>query len=91
MCIRDRLESIIGYKGVMAAMHRVGVLNKEDRFIAPGGSTNGMLTVEQAAARKADLKKDQGWVRRFSEGDVVAVNELKQLNRIITGDFESPL
>lgn len=85
----DALEGMVGYKAVMVAMHRVGVLNKEDRFIAGGGGTGGAMTREQAINRKADLMKDTGWTQRYMSGGTTERTEMLNLNRIITGDFES--
>ena len=84
------LEGIMGYKGIMTALHKVGVLNKEPNgLIGGGGANNGPMSREQAMARKQDLMKDEGWRNRHYAGDTRAREEMLNLNRIITGDFES--
>lgn len=83
------LEGLIGYKAIMTAMHRVGSLGKEASFITGGGDNKGAMTREQAHARKADLMADKAWQGRYLGGDTAARTEMLNLNRIITGDFES--
>jgi hypothetical protein len=85
----NELENLIGYKGIMTALHRVGSLGKEANFISGGGATGGAMTREQATARKADIMQDKAWVARYHNGDTAARAEMLNLNRIITGDFES--
>ena len=84
------LEGLVGYKAIMTAMHRVGILNKEDRFIVPPpGSDGSLMTREAAAARKTELMNDQAWVGRYMKGDREARATMLNLNRLLTGDFES--
>ena len=85
----NELENLIGYKAIMTAMHRVGALGKEANFIGGGGPNGGAMTREQATARKADIMQDKAWVARYHNGDTAARAEMLNLNRIITGDFES--
>lgn len=85
----NALESVTGYAAIMKAMHRVGVLNKEDRFVAGGNGSNGLMSREQASARKTELMADKAWTERYMKGDTQARGEMLNLNRIITGDFES--
>lgn len=84
------LENIVGYAGVMKAMHKVGVLNREPGgLITNDGKNSGAMTREQAIARKADLMRDSAWTKRHYDGDTAARAEMLNLNRIITGDFET--
>lgn len=84
------LEGMIGYAGVMKAMHKVGVLNREPNgLVTNSGGNGGAMTREQATARKSDLMGDKAWVGRYYEGGATERAEMLNLNRIITGDFES--
>lgn len=86
----NALENLVGYAGIMKAMHKVGTLNKEPNgLIGPSGNSTGAMTREQATARKADLMADTAWTARYLNGDVAARTEMLNLNRIITGDFSS--
>ncbi len=74
----------------MKAMHKVGVLNREPNgLLGSRGPNGGAMTREQATARKADLMRDAAWTKRHYDGDTAARAEMLNLNRIITGDFES--
>lgn len=83
-----KLEETLGYAGIMRAMHKIGILNKEDRFIS-GGQHQGPMTSAQAQARKTDLMNDKGWVKRYMDGDVSARQEMSSLNQVITGIYEA--
>ena len=86
----NALEGLIGYAGVMKAMHKVGVLNREPNgLVGNGGGNGGAMTREQATARKTDLMQDTAWASKYINGDATARTEMLSLNRIITGDFES--
>lgn len=85
----DALEQITGKAGIMFAMHKVGKLNLEDGFVGGGpAGNNGIITREQATARKKDLFADKAWVERHKNGDVKAREELLSLQRIETGVFD---
>lgn len=84
----NELENVTGYSAIMKAMHKVGVLNREDGFV--GGDLNrGMMTREQATARISALKDDKLWVDRYMKGDTAARAELLNLQRIQTGTFDT--
>lgn len=83
------MERTDGYAKTMEAFRQIGVLNGEAKFIGAGngpGGSNGVMTQEQAVARKGELMNDQGWVSRYMAGDVAANKELGDLLRIIVGD-----
>lgn len=81
------LEKAVGYAGVMKMFQKIGSAIGEDKFISQDGSNNkGILTREQAVARKAELMADDAWVKRYSAGDTAANRELTSLLVIITGD-----
>jgi len=84
------LEGLVGYAGIMKAMHKVGTLNREPNgLIGNQNGNGGAMTREQATARKSDLMQDKAWTKRYVDGDTAARTEMLNLNRIITGDFES--
>lgn len=83
------LENNVGYAKVMEAMRRVGELNGEAKFVGSGngpGGNGGIMTRDQAVARKAELMNDTGWVTRYTSGDTTANRELSDLLKIIVGD-----
>lgn len=81
------LESVIGYKGVMQAFHKVGKINGEHKFVGGGpGGDGATLTKEGASARLAELSADSGWRQRVLNGDAAALRERRALNIIISGD-----
>lgn len=82
----DALESVIGYDRVMEMFRAIGERLGEARFIAsgPASQTGGVMTREQAVARKQELMKDQAWVSRYLNGDAEASREMQALNRLIT-------
>lgn len=82
------MESRKGYAHVMDQFRKVGAAIKEDSFIQSGnqGLNNGIMTREQALTRRAELKKDEAWVKKVMAGDTAANRELMTLNTIIEGD-----
>lgn len=82
------LENVIGYKSIMEMFHKIGVSHGEDKFIAAdsGNPGNGLMSREQAQARKSELMADKSWQDRYMKGDVIARKEMRSLNVIITGD-----
>lgn len=81
------LEQAVGYSQVMRMFQKIGTAIGEDKFISQDGSNNkGILTREQAVARKAELQNDTDWAKRYLNGDTAAAREMTALNVIITGD-----
>lgn len=83
------LEKVIGYARIMEAFRKVGELSGEAKFIqnnAPNGDRNGLLTREQAIARKAELMADSAWAKRYMDGGSAEAREMRQLLVIITGE-----
>lgn len=81
------LEKEVGYAAVMKMFQKIGSAIGEDKFISQDGSNNkGILTREQAVARKAELQNDTDWAKRYLNGDTAAAREMTALNVIITGD-----
>lgn len=84
----SQLEGLVGYKAIMEMFHKIGTSMGEDKFVSsdsgnPGG---GIMSVDQARARKSELMADTNWTTRYTNGDVVARREMRALNVIITGD-----
>lgn len=82
------LEGVVGYKTIMEMFHKIGASIGESKFVDadsgnPGG---GLMSREQAQARKTELMGDSGWRTRYTNGDVVARKEMRSLNVIISGD-----
>ena len=80
------LEKTLGYSKVMDMFRNIGSKIGEDKFIVgnnPQGN-NGVMTTEQAEARKVELKNDPGFVTKFLAGDAEARREMLALDTILT-------
>lgn len=80
----DRLESALGYAGVMKFFHTLGSKIGEDAFISGDSkpSFGGALTPHAAQSRIAHLKADEGFTARFAAGDIDALDEMTQLHQM---------
>lgn len=86
------LENLTGYVGIMKALHKAGVINREPNgLVTNGGNNGGAMTREQAIARKGDLMRDTAWVARYHSNGATERAEMNNLIRIETGDFTSPM
>lgn len=83
----DTLEKMdgVGYAKVMELMRTIGTKIGEDKFISGGGPVPGVMTLEQAGTRKAELMGDKGFVDRWLNSDTLAIKELAALDYIIAG------
>ena len=84
----NTLEGAVGYSKVMEMFRNIGARIGEDRYIAndQGGTRpNGVMTANQATARKTELKNDPVWVKKFLDNDVEARREMEALDRLILG------
>ena len=82
----DTLEKMegVGYTKVMQMFLNIGQKMGEDAFVrntAPGGS--GVMSGEQAAARKAELLSDSAWTARYQSGDKVALREMLAVQTVL--------
>lgn len=78
------LESVIGYDKVMEMFRVISSKIGEDKFITPpAGGGSGIMSVEAAQARKAELGRDQEWVKRYLAGGTAEVREMTGLNTLI--------
>lgn len=83
------MEATDGYAKTMEVFRQIGMLNGEAKFVGNGGNgpnSNGIMTMEQAAARKAELMQDTAWVGRYMAGDVQATREMSDLIKLMVGD-----
>lgn len=81
------LEGQIGYAKVMEMFRSIGTKIGEANFIDGGkGPGNGIMTREQAVARKAELMADQAFSKRYLDGDAAAVREMTAVLTLITSD-----
>lgn len=83
----DALEGVVGYAKTMEALRKVGEISGEAKFIGGSGQTqDGIMTREQATARKAELMADQAWVKRYMDGGAPEGREMTALLTLIVGD-----
>lgn len=86
----DALENIAGYAKCMEALRKVGEISGEAKFISGSGMTkDGLMTREQATARKAELMADKAWTDKYLAGDAAANREMTSLLTLIVGDDTS--
>ncbi len=83
----DALEKTIGYARTMNFLRDVGMRIGEGRFVAggEGNGNGGLMTVEQATARKAELMNDKDWAKRYLDGGVAEAREMAAITRIMVG------
>lgn len=77
------LEGVVGYARVMEMFRQIGTKIGEDKFITNNGNPSGVMTREQAVARKAELMKDEGWVEKYMKGGSAENREMQSLIAII--------
>lgn len=82
----NALEGQIGYAALMNMFLTIGQKIGEDKFIRNDKTpANGLLTKDQAASKRSELQSDTAWRKRYLDGGVAELNEMKALNAIITG------
>jgi hypothetical protein len=81
----NALESQVGYAKVMEMFRSIGTRIGEDKFISGGNQPNGVMSRDQAAARRAELKADAGFVTRYLAGDQAARREMAAIDTIMAG------
>lgn len=83
----NALESVVGYDRVMEMLRNVGSKIGEDKWVAnPNPSIPGVMTREQAAAKKEELMTDTAWVKRYNDGGKAEFREMSALVAMIVGD-----
>lgn len=80
------LESVVGYDKIMEGLRTLGTRLGEHNFIG-GGPNNptGVMTRDQAVAKRTDLMKDKEWVTRYMNGGSAETREMQALTKIIIG------
>lgn len=78
------LEKVAGYGKVMEMFRTLGTKLGEDTLVRSPGN-GGVMTKEEAVARKKDLMNDAAFTKKVLEGDTASVREIQGLDRIITG------
>ena len=76
----------VGYAKVMEMFRTIGEKMGEDTFVRnsnPGGG--GVMSRDQAVARKAELMRDTAWCERYSNGGQTELREMMAVNAIIVG------
>jgi hypothetical protein len=82
----SQLESVVGYAAIMDMFLKIGTKIGEDKFVTGGReSGNGVMTREQAIARKAELMADKVWVKGYLDKDAAKLREMTALNTMIVG------
>lgn len=85
----NALENSVGYSSVMSLFHTIGAKIGEDPFHTGDGQVNtGVMSVEQAQARKTELMRDSAWVTKYRNGDREAMREMLALNTLIVGSSQ---
>lgn len=78
------LEGVVGYSKIMEMFRAIGARIGEDKFVTnTGAQSGGVMTRDQAVARKAELMADKAWVKSYLEKDAAKLREMTALNTII--------
>lgn len=77
------LEGVIGYSAIMEMFRSIGTKIGEDKFVKSENMPGGVMTLEQAKAKVADLQKDAAWRARYLSGGEPEKREMLALNTII--------
>jgi hypothetical protein len=82
----DKMESVMGYSGVMKFFHNIGSKIGEDSFVGGdkgGGSAGfkGALSPHAAQERLTALRGDPEYVKKYLAGNVEAKQEMENLHR----------
>ena len=80
------LEGVVGYAKVMELFRSIGARIGEDKFVSSTGPTPGVMTREQAVAKKAELMADSAWAKRYLSGGAPENREMTALLTLIAGD-----
>lgn len=78
----DKIESAIGFDGVMKLFYNMGAKTGEASFHS-GAPGDGALTPAAAAEKINQLKADPGFVKRYTEGDAAAKQEMQRLHQMM--------
>ena len=83
---QQQLADTMGRMAVAKLFHKIGAAMQEDKFVAGNApAASGIMTREQAVARRSELIADTDFRARFDRGEPNARKELDSLIRIISG------
>jgi hypothetical protein len=84
----DKLQSALGYDGVMKMMASIGEKIGESGFVSSDGSLSfsGALTPAQAASKLSTLQSDKEWVAKYMAGNMEAKAEMTRLMKLAYPD-----
>lgn len=86
----DKLESVLGFAGVMKHMYTIGAKLGESPYVASnsnGASNfNRFLTPEAAKSRINTLRADSDFTRRYINNEAAAKYEMEQLHKMAYGE-----
>lgn len=79
----DKLESAMGYAGVMKFMQQLGSKVGDDSFVSGQGQNGfrGAMSPAQAQSKIQALKGDTDFIRRYTSGDAIARDEMEKLHQ----------
>lgn len=78
----DKMESALGYSGLIKFMHNLGSKIGEASFISGDGKTSGfggVMSPEQARGQLAALNQDSDFIRRYAEGGAPERQKMEEL------------
>lgn len=80
----DKLESVMGFSGLMKFAHSLGQGLGEDQFVSPSSKTGGfgVMSPAQAQERIKRLGQDREWVNRYSSGGLAEKDEMDRLMKM---------
>lgn len=81
----DGIEKVLGFAGTMKLFHNIGSKLGEHSYVDGNGGSQmgGKLTPEQAKYKLGQLSKDTDWVRRYTNGDTAAREEMEKLQKFM--------
>ncbi len=84
----DSLERAMGFDGVMKLMHSLGTKVGEDSFVVGGKSSTGFQALTPEAARNeiAAKRSDNEFIKRYTNGDASAREEMNRLHKFAYPD-----
>jgi hypothetical protein len=84
----SKLKDGLGAAEVAKMFHKIGVAMGEDRYVAGANPTNnGIMSRDQAVARRAELMADKQWTERYLIGGAPEKREMLALNNLIVGSM----
>lgn len=80
----DKLESTMGFAGLMKFANSLGKKLGEDNFIGPNSKTGGfgVMSPQQAQHRIKQLGQDMEWTKRYVNGGLAEREEMERLQKM---------